>query len=57
MTRLTAIIIAICVFAFLGLCVAFGSTVTAKGLILVVVGGAVAVGLGELVMKAFSKKA
>lgn len=57
MTRLTAIIIAICFIAFLALCVTFGSTVTAKGLIIVVIGGGVAFALGELVMKTFFKKA
>lgn len=56
MTRLTAIIIALCVIAFLVLCVAFGSTVTAKGLILVVIGGAVAMTAGELVGIALFKK-
>ncbi|QBZ70743.1 hypothetical protein pETSU_162 [Edwardsiella phage pEt-SU] len=45
MTRLNAIIIAICVFAFLGLCVAFGSTFMAKALICVVLGGAIVAGI------------
>lgn len=57
MTRLNAIIIAICFIAFLALCVTFGSTVTAKGLIIVVIGGAVAYGLGEVIVKTFLKKA
>ncbi len=45
MTRLTAIIIAICFFGFLGLCVAFGSTFMAKLLICTVIGTAVAAGI------------
>ena len=55
MSRLNAIIIFVLVFAFLGLCVAFGSTFMAKLLIATVIGGAVVMGLGVTVRNAIKK--
>lgn len=49
MTRLNLILIVVAIFAFLGLSVAFGSTVMAKALIVTVIGGAVAMGVGVTV--------
>lgn len=53
MTRLTLILIIVAIFAFLGLCVAFGSTVMAKTLIALVIGGVVALAIGSVILNWF----
>lgn len=55
MTRLTAIIITICFFGFLGLCVAFGSTFMSKLLIGTVITTALAAGIIVTVRNAIKR--
>lgn len=56
MTRLTLILIIVAIFAFLGLSVVFGSTVMAKTLIALVIGGAVALVIGSVILNWFKAR-
>lgn len=56
MTRLTAIIIFVCVFGFLGLCVAFGSTHMAKVLIGTFIGGVAGLVIGGMIYDFFKNR-